>query len=336
MPVPVVGYGAGDAGTGSAVTLGADGVGGASGLRHRALLAPPGDERDDEMATFVGDGLDAGNAVLLAVGDATRARLAERLGSRLDDDAFLGLDAIYTSPAWGLGRLRAEIDRCAASGTRLQVLFEPRWWTRPVEEWEAWVSTDAVTNVAFAGADVEMLCSYDATAPPVVLEAVGHTHPEVVVDGQGRRNPAYTDPALYCTRHRHEPLPALPEPVDEHDFSGTTLGELRRVVAPWAGAGGLHPSRIPEVVLAVHEVATNSVRHGGGSGVLRLAGTRAELLAEVEDAGTITAPFAGLLPPTRIGENGYGLWLVHQLVELVQIRSGPGGSTVRLHVRLKT
>jgi anti-sigma regulatory factor (Ser/Thr protein kinase) len=334
MTDPVVGYGAGDAVTGSAVTLGADGAGGASGLRHRALLAPPSEERDEVMAAFVRNARDAGAAVLVAVADDTRARLVDLMGEGLDDGAFLGLEAIYTSPAWGLGRLRAEIDRCAATGTRLQVLFEPRWWTRPVEEWEAWVSTDAVANVAFAGADVELLCSYDATAPPVVLEAVGHTHPEVVVDGRRRRNPAYTDPALYCTRHRQEPLPALPEPVDEHEFSGTTLGELRRVVAAWAGAGGLHPSRIPEVVLAVNEVATNSVRHGGGSGVLRLAGTTAELLAEVEDAGIITAPFAGLLPPARIGETGYGLWLVHQLVELVQIRSGPGGSTVRLHVRL--
>jgi anti-sigma regulatory factor (Ser/Thr protein kinase) len=86
-------------------------------------------------------------------------------------------------------------------------------------------------------------------------------------------------------------------------------------------------------VLAVNEVATNSVRHGGGEGTLRLAATPAELLAEVQDAGVIAPPFAGLLPPPRGGDGGYGLWIVHQLVELVDIRSGPAGSVVRLHVR---
>ena len=155
-----------------------------------------------------------------------------------------------------------------------------------------------------------------------------------VVDGRPRHNAAYTDPALYCTRHRDRPLPPLPQPVEEQPFNGATLAGLRRAVAAWATAGGLPPSRVPEVVLALHEVTTNSVRHGGGEGTLRLAAPLGgELVAEVEDAGVIAAPFAGLLPPPRTGDGGYGLWLVHQLVELVEIRSGPSGSVVRLHAR---
>ena len=311
-----------------------DGSGGTPGFRHRALLARSPAERDEAVAGFVAEGLDAGDALLLAVDESGRRRLRAHLGPRVDEATVLEPEALYTFPAWALARLRREIDVWTVGGTTLRVVAEPRWWERPTDEWEGWISVDAAANTAFGAAPVELLCSYDETAaPPEVVEAARHTHPEVVVGGRSRRNPAYTDPALYCTRHRQRPLPPLPDPVEEHEFSGATLGPLRRAVAAWAGNGGLPPRRVPEVVLAVHEAATNSVRHGGGQGMLRLAAGSTELLAEVQDAGVITTPFAGLLPPLRIGESGYGLWLVHQLVELVQVRSGPGGSVVRMHVR---
>jgi hypothetical protein len=31
-------------------------------------------------------------------------------------------------------------------------------------------------------------------------------------------------------------------------------------------------------------------------------------------------------------ESGRGLWLVNQLCDLVQIRSGPSGTTIRVHM----
>jgi hypothetical protein len=32
---------------------------------------------------------------------------------------------------------------------------------------------------------------------------------------------------------------------------------------------------------------------------------------------------------------GYGLWIANQMCELVQIRSGDGGTVVRLHKRVR-
>ncbi|HZB71062.1 MAG TPA: sensor histidine kinase [Acidimicrobiales bacterium] len=314
-----------------------NGSGTGAGLRHRLLTARSGDERDELLATGAVEGLDDGQAVLAALDPAAGERLRRHLGARAADVVFLGHRDLYTFPAWALARLRHEIEERTAGGTRLRLLAEPRWWDRPADEWEAWVSVDAVVNAAFGSAPLDLLCAYDeSTAPPEVVEAAWRTHPEVVVDGRTGHNERYTDPALYCTRHRERPLPALPAPVEEHPFAGATLSSLRRVVAAWATGAGLPDRRVPELVLAVSEVATNSLRHGGGQGTLRLAATADELLVEVQDAGVITVPFAGLLPPPRGGDGGHGLWLVHQLVELVQIRSGPAGSVVRLHVRRGT
>ncbi|MEH1056854.1 ATP-binding protein [Micromonospora sp. CPCC 206171] len=45
---------------------------------------------------------------------------------------------------------------------------------------------------------------------------------------------------------------------------------LRHAVAAAAGAAGLAGSTLEDFVLAVHELVTNVVRHGGGTGQLRL------------------------------------------------------------------
>jgi anti-sigma regulatory factor (Ser/Thr protein kinase) len=72
--------------------------------------------------------------------------------------------------------------------------------------------------------------------------------------------------------------------------------------------------------------------HGGGGGTLRLWSEGDDLLAEVEDQGLIEEPLVGHLRPEISQEGGRGLWLANQLCDLVQIRSGVGGTRVRLHV----
>ena len=56
----------------------------------------------------------------------------------------------------------------------------------------------------------------------------------------------------------------------------------------------------------------------------------AQLLVEFEDSGSIEAPLAGRLRPGPTQDGGRGLWLANQLCDLVQIRSRPGRTTVRL------
>jgi anti-sigma regulatory factor (Ser/Thr protein kinase) len=79
-------------------------------------------------------------------------------------------------------------------------------------------------------------------------------------------------------------------------------------------------------------VATNSLRHGGGSGVLRIWEKGSSLVCEVSDAGRIEDPLVGRGKPSGDLGSGFGLWLANQLCDLVQIRTFSTGSVVRLHV----
>ena len=86
-------------------------------------------------------------------------------------------------------------------------------------------------------------------------------------------------------------------------------------------------------MLAVAELAANSVRHGGGRGILRLWRENGSVICEIRDRGTIADPLAGRRAPTLEQLGGRGLWLANAVCDLVQVRTGPQGTAVRLHMK---
>lgn len=60
--------------------------------------------------------------------------------------------------------------------------------------------------------------------------------------------------------------------------------------------------------------------------------TSEEILCEVRDQGHIPDPMAGRVRHDP-DERGHGLWLVNLVCDLVELRSGAGGTTVRMHMR---
>jgi anti-sigma regulatory factor (Ser/Thr protein kinase) len=99
-------------------------------------------------------------------------------------------------------------------------------------------------------------------------------------------------------------------------------------------AEGLDENSTDDLVLCVDEMVSNSLLHGGGSGVLRMWREPTEVLCEISDAGSITDPLVGRENPAVDRLGGRGLWLANQLCDLVQVRSGGSGTVVRLHVHL--
>jgi anti-sigma regulatory factor (Ser/Thr protein kinase) len=126
-------------------------------------------------------------------------------------------------------------------------------------------------------------------------------------------------------------LPAPAGQVLEHPFASEQLGVLRRVLSTWAGQQRLAAAATEELVLAVNELATNSIRYGGGRGKLLLWRERDALVCEIRDRGHIDDPLIGRSPPAPNQHTGRGLWLVHQLCDVVQIHSSPAGTAIRVH-----
>jgi anti-sigma regulatory factor (Ser/Thr protein kinase) len=131
-----------------------------------------------------------------------------------------------------------------------------------------------------------------------------------------------------------ETLPAPAGPVRQLMFAAESLRDLRQFLGGWATAERLRPERVEELVLAVNELASNSVRHGGGFGTLRVWRESEVLLCEVQDGGRFEHPQLAPVLPGLEARSGRGLWLVEQLCDLVQIRSSAQGTVVRVHKRL--
>lgn len=97
---------------------------------------------------------------------------------------------------------------------------------------------------------------------------------------------------------------------------------------------GLAGERLMDVELAVAELTTNSVVHGGGRGTLAVWAEQGQLVCEVRDAGRLTDPLAGRRPPERDQLGGRGLMLVHYAADLVRLHTGDDGTTVRFYLSL--
>ena len=174
-----------------------------------------------------------------------------------------------------------------------------------------------------------LLCPYDleSLAPEVVEEARRH-HPFVFDDERHVTSDSYLDEFDVFGG----PLPEPGGPVTELEIDVSSLGGARRLACSVARAAGLGEGRTMDFQLAVHEVATNCLHHGGGGGLLLAWHEGGVALCEVRDAGVIQSPLVGRIAPDVAAEQGRGLWLVNQLCDLVQIRSSTAGSAVRIRL----
>ncbi|WP_344257345.1 ATP-binding protein [Terrabacter carboxydivorans] len=93
------------------------------------------------------------------------------------------------------------------------------------------------------------------------------------------------------------------------------------------------PDRADNAVLAVHEVAVNSIVHGGGHGVLLIDETDDSLVFTIEDEdGTGSVP---LLRDAGVdATSGRGLWIAQRLSDSLTIEARPARTRVRVHLRL--
>jgi anti-sigma regulatory factor (Ser/Thr protein kinase) len=189
-----------------------------------------------------------------------------------------------------------------------------------------------------AGSDLRPVCG-DATQGPArqALSVYGVSLLLMAWDAKTAQ-PAPAAPEAFTGPPSRRPAgggPLPPPAPGAMSYQYTTdLAAVRAVVYRYARKAGLPESRAVDLVLAVSEVAANTVRHAKSPGSLKIWYDTEKIVCQIHDDGTITDPLAGQRRPSLEAMGGHGLWIVNQVCDEVEVRSDETGTTIRLRMNL--
>jgi anti-sigma regulatory factor (Ser/Thr protein kinase) len=300
-------------------------------FQHEALLYDT--ERACVAGTvdFITEGLRGGEPVLVMIAPERIAAVQSAIGRDAGSVRFADMRTVGRNPA----RIIPVWQQFAAihPNTPLRGVGEPVWAERQPAELVEAQCHELLLNLAFAGtAGLHLLCPYDRARLDGDTITHAHASHPTVRDQQGSRaSNDYCDDIAAAVLH----APLLPAPDEARTlvFDAARLRDVRGLAQTAAQHHGLEAGSADDFVLAVDEVATNSVRYGGGTGLLRCWESEGVLMCEVRDRGRIKDPLVGRIRPVPDDVSGRGLWIANQVCDLVQVRSDPSGSVVRLHMR---
>ncbi|WP_053712277.1 sensor histidine kinase [Streptomyces sp. NRRL B-3648] len=302
------------------------------GYRHELYPYSGGDEFVEGTARFIRDALDGDEAVVVAVPQDKASLLRAEIR---EDDAvhYVDTSRVAHHPGRLIAAWQEWLQEYASEGRPVRGIGESPWDKVSCQaEAQELRYHEWLLNKAFAqGPAWWLLCPYDTAQDEAALAQMAGCHPELREGGRTVPCEAYDPRAPYA----FTPLTGPCDPYDEFAYTKGELSAVRDKIAACAEQHGLTGRRLRELHLAATEVATNSIRHGGGHGVLRTWSEDRRLVCEFRDAGYIDDPLAGRKRPDPRQTGGRGLWLVQQLCDLVEIRSTPHeGTTIRLHTAL--
>jgi anti-sigma regulatory factor (Ser/Thr protein kinase) len=299
-------------------------------FRHLALLYHGRSEYVAALTGFVQASRARGGAVFVAVPEHNAQLLRQELGDEADvtlvDMADLGRNPARIIPALlsYAGKHRGRPVCC---------IGEPVWPGRTAAEVQEAIRHEALINLAFRDSAMTVVCPYDSAGlPGSVIADVVRTHPSVIKDDQTMASVGYLGPPDLPPRCNRE-LPRPPAHAETLGYAGD-LRPVRSFVASRGRSAGLAPPRLLDLVLAISELAANTLRHTDGGGTLQVWQSAGKIICQVADSGHFTDPLAWHRGQAHDLLGGNGLWLVNQVCDLVQARTGQAGTIIRLHMGL--
>jgi anti-sigma regulatory factor (Ser/Thr protein kinase) len=303
------------------------------GFSHEALFYAGKRDFVEQTAAFIREGLSSGEPQLVMVTADKIELLRAELSQEAEAVSFADMGETGRNP----GRIISAWSDFAAGqlaeGARLRGIGEPIWAGRTADEMVECQHHESLLNLAFGHADgFRLLCPYDTEAlPGDVIDEARRSHPLILDGDLTRASTEYRGTGEIAPARESLPPPGAAS--EEMGFHQTSLAAVRRFVSARAEGAGLDPDKAADLVIAVNEAASNSVRHGGGEGVVRVWQGGDALVCEVRDRGRIDQPLVGRQRPEPGSAGGHGLWMAHQVCDLVQLRTRHSGTVVRMHMR---
>jgi MEDS: MEthanogen/methylotroph, DcmR Sensory domain len=294
--------------------------------RHEAFLYRGDDDFLAGIVPFVRDGIAAGQPVMVAIRGTKTRPLKDALGAAAAEVLFVDMTELGHNPARIIPGWRRFLDEHCVEGRPVRGVGEPIWvGRRPTEVAEAQLH-EALLNLAVdPDTPMWLRCPYDVGAlTEAELAEAARSHPILVESGELRGSRSYGG------RQHVDDLFAgeLPEPDPTTDGIAlpATAEAVAALVQTHTAAAELETEKAWALSLAVREIAAS----GGPGCTLRVWAEPAALVCEVRDAQPVGDPMAGRVRPGDTEPDVRGLWLANQICDLVQVRSTPDGSTIRI------
>jgi anti-sigma regulatory factor (Ser/Thr protein kinase) len=300
-------------------------------FEHEALLYDGPDGFLAGAVPFLREGLEAEEPMLVAVPADRIAALRHELGSDADTIAFADMAIMGRNPGRIIPAWRDFVSEQAPGAPTMRGIGEPIWAGRSPAELVECQLHESLLNIAFAdAAGFRLMCPYDIHGLDAsVIHAARCSHPTLHAHGELSASADYPEPSQLLAGFE-APLPPPAATAKLLGFQRDELDQVREVVTNWVAAEGFEGPRAADLVLAVNEAAANSVRHGGGNGILRAWREEDMLICEIRDRGFVSDPLVGRRKPDPDQAGGWGVWIAHQVCDLVQLRSGANGTAIRL------
>lgn len=303
-----------------------------SHAEHVALFYGDESEYLTGILAFLEPAREAGDPIVLSLPEASARVLADALAPGEADLEILDMVEFGRNPARIIPAVITMLE--THRGRTLHFVGEPVWPGRSREEIQEAARHEALINLAWKDSPIRALCPYDAVRlDDAVLRDAERTHPWLIRHRATVPSGAFAGAALPAGSDN--PLPPAPADAAVLHFGLHDLAAVRALVGRHAQAAGLPRDSADDLIIAVNEVATNAVKYTPEGGIARIWTSGDEVICQLDDLGHITDPLVGRHRPIAGTGGGIGLWMVNQLCDLVEVRTTPIGTTIRLHAGIR-
>lgn len=293
--------------------------GGFGELMHHALLYGSDQEFLDGALPPLRCGIERSEPALAITTPRCADLLRDALGAYAAAVEFVDNSSWFRVPGWVFGEYHRYVRQRHVGSGRLWLLAEPAWSSWEPAQCTEWQRCESILNVAFSWAPAALICAYNRTALPAnIIDDAHLSHPALVAGAGAVGSGRYVPPVEYTAGHQ-VPVDTVPDIADALKFDLTDLSTVRAIASAWAQRELLSVDLARDLLIAVHEIASNAVEHGSGSGLIRFWSDERDLFCEVSSNGPLRQPYPGYLPPDTGQERGRGLWMARQICTRVDV-----------------